>query len=234
MTKADVLNFAKRHPVGFCKMPKGFSHLPVLSATRQFMAPSRVDLRDFCTRTEDQADRPWCAAYAAAQWTENIKWRVNDYPEDISPAPIYRYAKSVDGDPNGEGTTINAVLEALVALGHFDNKCRVRLIRPNRLAVKYALHKFGCCLGGFGITDEWYGCTRKNPVVTGNAPYANLGGHCVLLCGYSKDGVWAQNSWGWETYGEYGFIQISWKAFDQQFIYGGVLSNALDGMTTGN
>ena len=188
--------FEQEHQVGFLKMPKGFSHLPSLSATRQFMAPSRIDLRDLCTPTEDQGSKPWCAAYAAAQWAENIKWRLTDCVEQIDPTPIYKYAKSIDGDPYGDGTTIPAVLEALKHIGVFGKECTVKVIRPSRMALKYAIHKFGCCLGGFGVSEEWWGVTKKSPVITGKKAYVNRGGHCVLVCGYDKEGIWIQNSWG--------------------------------------
>lgn len=229
MGKKNIDEFARNHPVGFCRMPKGFSHLPTLSASRQFMAPSRVDLRDFCTRTEDQGCKPWCAAYAAAQWAENIKWRVKDYPEDIDPEPIYRYAKSVDGDTNGDGTTLTAVLEALLEKGVFSSSaCRIRVLKPNRLSFKYALHKFGCCLGGFNISSQWWGVTKDAPVI-GTDGVPNQGGHAVLCCGYDKQGVWIQNSWG-VGWGEYGFAKILWDEFDRECMYGAVLDNCLNGL----
>lgn len=225
----NIEEFAKKHPAGYCKMPRGFSHLAAMKASQQFMAPSRIDLRDYCTPTEDQGEKPWCAAYAAAQWAENIKWRLLDVPQNYETEPIYKYAKTIDGDINGDGTSLTAVLEYVRKFLFSDNtKCTVRVLRPNRLSVKYAIHKFGCALGGFNIDSSWWGVTKDAPVITGKgAP--NQGGHATLICGYDKQGVWIQNSWG-KSWGEYGFAKIPWEVFDKQFLYGAVVSHVLDGM----
>ena len=228
--------FAETNKVGFCFKPKDFDGIRNFAVPKKFMAPSRLDLRDRCTPTEDQGGNPMCAAYSAAQWAENIRWMLTGSPlPEIDPIPLYRYAKTVDGEPNEDGTTITAVLEALLSSQEsvFDRtKCRVRTIRPSRIAIKHAIHKFGCCLGGFAITDEWFDVTDKNNLISGDGEHKPLGGHCVLVCGYDKQGVWVQNSWGW-GWGEYGFAKVSWKAFDSQFMYGGVITNVLDGMTLG-
>ena len=221
--------FATRHPAGFCHMPKGFSHMATLSASPKFMAPSRIDLRDYCTPTEDQGVKPWCAAYAAAQWTENIKWRIRGYPVDVDPAPLYKWAKAHDGDPKGSGTTLNAVLGALKQEEFPGDQHEIKVLRPSRLAVKYALHKFGCALGGFNIDTSWWGVKTECPKITGEGT-PNQGGHAVLLCGYDKEGVWIQNSWG-KGWGEWGFAKIPWTVFDRQFMYGAVLTRALDGLS---
>lgn len=229
MTKKEIEEFAQTHKVGFCKMPKGFSHLSALTASRRFLAPSKIDLRDMCTPTEDQGSKPWCAAYAAAQWAENIQWRVKDAPTNIKPDWIYTYAKQHDGDPNGDGTTLTHVLEALRGSVFDRDKCKVKVLRPSRLAVKYAIHKFGCALGGFNIDSSWWGVKKSTPVITGKGT-PNQGGHAVLICGYDKEGVWIQNSWG-KDWAEWGFAKMTWDAFDKQFMYGAVLSNVLDDMT---
>lgn len=227
--------FAELHKVGFCKIPSNIGNIPALKASSEkFVAPATVDLRDYCTKTEDQGSKPWCAAYTAAQWCENIKWRINDYPEDVDPTWIYSYAKSVDGDPNGDGTTLVAVLEALLDKKLFDSsKCRIKVIGSGNSAkdsIRFAVHKFGCILGAFNITDEWYSARNGNTSVKAQRVYNSVGGHAVLICGYNRDGVIIQNSWGL-NWGSYGFGLITWNAFEQQFLYAAVLSNALDGLT---
>ena len=229
------LKFEHEHQVGFCKVPNNLDSIPLLKASsRKFIAPVTVDLRDYCTKTEDQGNKPWCAAYTAAQWAENILWRVNDYPENIDPTWIYEYAKSVDGDPHGDGTTLVAVLEALLNKGTFDKSiCKIKVINRGenaRQSVKYAIHKFGCILGAFNITKEWYSLCNRDTAVTGKRNNVSMGGHAVLICGYNADGVIIQNSWG-ESWGEYGFGLVTWEAFDKQFLYASVLSNSLNGMT---
>lgn len=222
-------DFAALHPVGFCKMPRGFSHKVALRASTGFLAPSRIDLRDYCTPTEDQGLKPWCAAYSAAQWAENIKWRLTGRPEDVDPAMLYKYAKEHDGDPCGEGTTLTAVMDALHQFVFKSDNCRVKVIRNNRLSVKYAIHRFGCALGGFNIDSSWWGVKAGSPVVAGTGE-TNLGGHAILICGYDKQGVWIQNSWG-KGWGEWGFAKIPWDVFDREFMYGAVLTSVLDGLT---
>lgn len=227
MDEKELQAFAESHKVGFCKMPRGFSSMPFLGVPQKFMVPSRIDCRDLFTRTEDQGSKPWCAAYAAAQWAENVMWRVNDYPEEVDPAWIYQWAKAHDGNPTGSGTTLTAVLEAL-RVKMFKRECRVQVLRPNRLAFKYALHKFGCCLCGFDIDSSWWGLTKENPVVSGQGT-PHCGGHAVCAAGYSKDYVYLVNSWGVD-HGEYGHIKMPWAVFDKEIMYGAVLSNCLDGL----
>lgn len=221
--------FFEVYKPGCCKMPKGFSHRAILTATSDFLAPSRIDLRDLCTPTEDQGPKPWCAAHAAAQWAENIEWRVSGRPGQIAPDWIYAWAKQHDGYPDEEGTTLTEALEALRGSVFDRDKCRVKVVRPNRLAVKFAIHKFGCVLGGFNIDGSWGLVSKDDPTVAGDGE-RNLGGHAVLICGYDKRGVWIQNSWG-KDWGEWGFAKVPWAVFDAEFLYGAVLSNVLDDMT---
>lgn len=221
--------FSESHQVGFLKVPVGLGIMPSLSVPRKFMAPAKVDLRDYCTPTEDQGNKPWCAAYAAANWAENILWRKTDAIEQVDPSRIYRYAKSIDGDPNGDGTTLTAVLEALLDFGMFSKTdCRVKVINRNRLSLKYAVHKFGCVLAGFNISSAWWGANRENWFI-GTSGQPNRGLHAVIVCGYDKQGVWIQNSWG-SGWGEYGFAKMSWEEFDREFMYGAVLTNCLNGL----
>ena len=229
------IEFANLHQVGFCKVPDNIEEIPSLKASSdKFIAPATVDLRDYCTRTEDQGSKPWCAAYTAAQWCENIKWRLNDYPEDIDPTWIYEYAKSIDGDPYGDGTTLVALLKALLNKKLFDsNICKIKIINRGSTSknnVKFAVHKFGCILGAFNITEEWYNARNGNTSVKSQQVYNSVGGHAVLICGYNRDGVIIQNSWG-VNWGAYGFGLITWNAFERQFLYAAVLSNALNGLT---
>lgn len=229
----NIEEFKKNHPVGFCKVPKDKLKVPLLAVgSEQFVAPLVVDLRGYCTKTEDQGQYPHCAAYTASQFAENIKWRVNGYPKDIDPVPLYNFAKSIDGDPNGDGTTLDAVCEALRHFGYFDpDKCRTRLIWGGsgaRDAVKFAIHRYGVALGAFNITEEWYGKFANDAIIkNGNSPH--VGGHAVTVVGYNLTGLIIQNSWG-KTWGLDGFGIITWEEFDRQFIYAAVLTNALDGL----
>jgi len=223
-------DFASEHPVGFCRVPDNLEDVPALSLYgRNFVAPKTIDLRDYCTKTEDQGRKPMCAAYAAAQWAENVRWRITDAPEQIDPGWIYQYAKQHDGNPDGDGTTLTAVLEALLSRGIFDSKvCKIQVIRSSVEQLKYAIHKFGCALGGFMVTPEWYELNANNTTITGRDK-RRIGGHAVMICGFNRDGVIFQNSWGCE-WGADGFGLILWQAFYEQFLYGAVMTNILDGL----
>lgn len=235
----DMDEFVRSHPVGFCRVPSDIGAMPGVLASARFSAPRRIDLRDYCGPTEDQGSRPWCAAYAASSWAENVLWRARDYYEHVSPDWIYSWAKAHDGDPNGSGTTLTAVLDALRSRGVFSaSVCPVRVIHDGGVALKYALHRFGAVLVGFDVTDEWYGIRRTteardedgNPVVTGRGSPRKIGGHAVLACGYNETGLVIQNSWsaGW---GLYGFATVAWPEVARTFMYGTVLGNCLNGFT---
>lgn len=238
--KDRVERFAKDHPVGFCTIPKSLGSLKKLDLSgRRFCAPKRVDLRDYCGPTEDQGKKPWCAAYSASSWAENILWRKRDYYEHIDPTWIYSWAKAHDGDPNGDGTTLVAVLDALRNKGVFDGtECRTRVIGSDMESIKYGLHKFGAILCGFDVTREWYGCIDAdhvahddsgNPIIMGLDRLPSIGGHAVLGCGYNSTGLMIQNSWGFD-WGRYGFATIAWSEVARTFMYGAVLDHCLDGL----
>lgn len=217
-------------------MPKDPQTLPTLQVgglARKFTAPRTVDLRDYCTRTENQGSKPWCAAYTAAGWAENILWRKNDFITEIDPAMIYREAKMIDGSPDVDGTSLDAVLTVLLNHRYFDpSVCQMNVIWNTagfEDAIKYAIHKFGACLLACNITEEWYLLGGAKTSVTGKNHNTCVGGHAILCCGYNKDGVIIQNSWG-EEWGSYGFGLITWEAMKRQFLYAAVLSNCLNNM----
>lgn len=202
-----------------------------------FQAPKVLLLDGYCTPAENQGATPQCAAYAAASFAENVLWRKRGFHKDIDPAPLYKYAKTIDGEPDGEGTYLECALKALLALGTFDKKtCAVKTFGSSWYGiggasglpeVKYAVHRYGACLAGFNITDEWF--NPHNAVIRGDVHREFQGGHAVLVCGYDEHGVLIMNSWG-ADYGRDGKVFISNRAFEKQFMYGAVLTHVLDGL----
>lgn len=222
--------------VGDILVPEDIDELPALSVSAtQFRAPSTIDNRDYCLKPMNQGRNPWCAAYTAKMFCEVVKWMERDYPDQnvISAETIYRYAKSIDGCPNAEGTSLVAVLQCLLDKGIFDKeKCRIQVIRKNgmsREAVKYAIHKFGTLPSAFNCTSEWFGLNRNKTCITGNGNYRICGGHAVLLNYYDRNGVGFCNSWG-DGYGMWGHGMMTWEVFDQQFLYAACLTNVFDGL----
>lgn len=231
-------DFIKAHKVGnYCRISgaalKGT--MPVLKLGKLDL-PAAVDNRNYCTAIEDQGSKPWCAAYTAAAFAENVLWRKTGRIEQVEPKWVYEWAKKHDGDPTGDGTTLDCVLDALRSREVFDPKvCKVRMVGTGWLGtsaddVKAAIHRFGCMLGGFNITEEWYELAKQGEFeITGRRKTTQLGGHAVLVVGYDSRGVWFENSWG-KDWGKDGFGFIQWPAFRKQFMYGTVLTNCLDGL----
>ena len=233
-SNSDAHLLMKMFPVGGCIVPTDIDQLPSLSLpNHKFQAPKTVDLRDYCTPPTNQGQLPRCAGHAAVSFAENVLWRKNDYYEDISPDKIYLEAKKIDGNPNGDGTTLTAVMNVLLNLGYFDkNICSIKVIKnyddyENKL--KYAIHKFGCLLVALNISEEFYYINKNTATITGTKNTNKLGGHALCCCGMFPDGIIIQNSWG-GTWGKHGFALVTWEALKSQFLYATVLENCLDGM----
>ena len=225
-------DFRLARPVGnWCRV--GGKKIPALKFGR-IDVPLAVDNRAYCTAIEDQGANPWCAAYTAAAFAENVLWRRTGRIRQVEVEPIYTWAKAHDGFRD-DGTTLECALGGLLATAKdvFDGKlCKVRtvgsgLLYPDVDDVMAAVHRFGCFLAGFAITDEWYEQRGGHYVISGGRGQS-LGGHAVLVCGYDEKGVWIENSWG-ADWGQRGFAKLTWEAFRKQFFAGAVLTNCLDG-----
>jgi len=211
-----VDDFASDHKVGFCVMPRNLGELAApFSASVARAVPLSVINLGSATKVEDQGSTPQCAAYSASSYAESVLWRkTGELPGEVVPGDVYEWAKKHDGDPYGDGTTLVAVVDGLNALGVFASSCRTRTIM-SPFDVKSAVHRYGFCLLGLNITDEWY---RGNREITSTAA-RSVGGHAVLCVGYDPEGVWILNSWG-SKWGQGGFAHLSWNAFNRQFMYG--------------
>jgi hypothetical protein len=233
---AEKINYRSRFVPGALKVPKSLLKKHAFRAAGDFQAPKELILTGYCVPADDQGEKPWCAAYAAANYAENLLWRKRGYHKEIDPAPLYQYAKSIDGDPTGDGTYLECTLEALLKYGHFDpSVCKVKTVGGGIFGnsgamndVKYAIHRYGVVMAGFNITDEWYKPSAKG-VVCGKDGAKLQGGHAVLLVGYDENGFIVQNSWGGQ-YAHEGFVYLTNKAFNEQFMYAAFLTRALDGM----
>lgn len=227
--------YKRRFVPGALRVPKEIRKSSAFCAAQNFQAPKELILTGYCVPVDDQGDKPWCAAYSAANYAENLLWRKRGYHREIDPAPLYAYAKTIDGDPEGDGTYLECTLKALLTYGHFDSDiCKVKTIGGSCFGnasalrdVKYAIHRYGVVMAGFNITDEWYNPVKG--VVRGGGGHTPQGGHAVLVVGYDEDGVIIQNSWGLR-YAHEGFVYLTNRAFNEQFMYAAFLSRALDGM----
>lgn len=206
-----------------------------LCAAQRFDPPKELLLDGYCTPAEDQGARPWCAAYAATSFAESVKWRLNGRYTELDPGPVYRKAKEIDGE-EGDGTYLDCALEALVALNVFPKSCKAKMFGNDFFGfgpgsgfdtLKWAIHRYGCCLGAFNITEEWF--TPRDAVIRGEPGWSSQGGHAVLICGYDQGGCLVMNSWG-RDYGRDGKVYVRRQAFDRQFMCGAVLAGAFRGM----
>ena len=225
----DAAEMEKRHPVGDLIVPANLNALPVLRYSHeQFVSPKTVYCMDYFLPSKDQGKKPWCAGYAAAAFLENILWRRNDFPQNVDPTWIYQWAKQHDGMPTADGTTLTAVLNALMSHQCFPaDKCVVKVLRTID-QVKYALHKYGCCLLGLNISREWYSCNKKKTAIYGQegCDQSLIGGHAVVAGGMDATGIYILNSWG-EEWASYGRVTITWDQLRKQFIYGAIIENCL-------
>lgn len=221
------------NPAGL-KVPRKLKSRDLLRFGSRIEHPEKLLLDGYATAVENQGSKPYCAAYSASSFAESVLWRKNGYRTEIDPDPLYFHAKKIDGDPGGDGTYLECTLDALLARGYFDrNTCKVKTFGGTPFGfgdglaeVKNAIHRYGVCIAGFNITGEWF--KPRGAVVRGDGS-APQGGHAVTLVGYDRDGVLVLNSWGRE-YARDGFVYITNRAFDQQFMYGAVLTRCLDNL----
>lgn len=236
MFETKRTKFAKMFINGGLKIPEKMLKRDAFRAAKTFSAPKKLDLSGYCTPVENQGNLPYCAAYSASSFAENILWRKNHFHEDIDPVPLYKYAKTIDGDPKGAGTYLECTLEALLHYKYFDPiACKIKTFGGKPYGsntgiddMKFAIHRYGICMAGFAITSEWF--SPRGNIIRGSSSAASQGGHAVVVCGYddADGGVFKiMNSWG-NMYAENGFVYITYKEFEKEFIYAGLMTHVLD------
>lgn len=161
----------------------------------------------------NQGDKPICAAHAISQIAEFIIFKETGRLVAIDEQAIYDKAKQLDGIL-GDGTSLQAAIQAAFYLGAFAGKPIVEPILGTRDSIKRAIHKYCAIYAGFNITDSWFKAKSDIP------PNGNVvGGHACIICGYGPDGCIIQNSWGPE-WGCNGFAQLSWAETERQWLGG--------------
>lgn len=189
-------------------------------------APLYIDNRGLLLPADNQGNDPFCAAYTMATVIEVAKWKKNRIRETIDPAPIYAKAKLLDGN-NEPGTYLDSVFLASQKLGLISPESKMRPLY-NMNDVKFAIREFEICLLGFMITEGWNSVDKRSGFI--GAQNGKLGGHAVTGCWYndtpgaSDNGIGIGNSWGL-GWGVNGFGRLTWKQFEEQFMYGLVVEN---------
>lgn len=193
--------------------------LSAVKAPSKFTAPSYIDSRPYCLEASNQGAESSCAGFSMAGYIEVYNWKNTHIQEQIDGQSIYMEAKKLDGNPLQEGTTLSAAIEAAKKKNLISAKLKTRIIE-NKKDVQYALHRYGVCIAGFIITEDWNTVDTKTGYIA-RRDSTKLGGHAVLLCWYDSMGVGWQNSWG--NWGAKGFGRCRWDQFEDQFIYAAVL-----------
>ena len=186
----------------------------LLSTAKKFRAPRKIDHRDMLLTSSNQGQTPHCAGYSTAGLVEYYNWKTLHYPKQEDGDAIYLGAKEIDGF-DGDGTTLSAAAKAAIAKGLIKGK--TKYVAPTRRDIKFAVHEHDVVLAGFKITNEWNFVSKKGIIPIFKNGIIQLGGHAVLICGYDKNGVYIQNSWG-PDWGLHGFALIPWEMVDKQLM----------------
>lgn len=190
----------------------------LLTSPASYVPPKHIDRRSELLTASNQGDTSQCVAYALAGWIEHYRWKYEGVVAQIDPAPIYKLAKGIDGYPNEDGTSLEAGLQAAQELGLMPLVGSIREV-TTEIEVKQALHRYGVVLAAFNATEAWGNPGSDGWMQPDGRP---LGGHAVLLCGYSDIDVppyhALQNSWG--DIGWRGFVRMSPRQFVAEFQYG--------------
>jgi len=191
-----------------------------------FNTPDTCDGRDFVLQTEDQGQTSECACYSATSYVEAINRRHTGSITNLDPHKVYQYAKTIDGYPNQNGTTLDAALKGTIHHGMINAKASDIVCFRGINNIKIVLFKYNTCLLGFDVSQLWMNHYGKL-VMQGSDLGKSYGGHCVTGCGYTDDCLIIQNSWG-VNWGKYGFGFIPWEIVEKQFLYGAYIKNALN------
>jgi len=205
-----------------------------VSDVKGLVNPLRVDNRQLASPTDQQGEKPHCAAYSVCGLIEAVNWKRTGRICNLDADQVYARAKTLDGQPGVEGTYLEFAIRAAAELGGLANPAAIKVgFVPNGgddrtvEQVKYLVHKYDFLHAGFSITTGWYSCGKDDPVVKHTD--IGMGGHAVLIVGYDQAGAYVQNSWGKE-WGSMGFAVVPWDVFKKEFMYGCYLQNCYDGL----
>lgn len=184
-----------------------------------YRTPSFIDLRDFCLPTNNQGNTPHCVGYTVAAYFEVENWKKTHIPVQFDASKIYSIGRQYKADTPA-GTKLEYCLLGLRHKNVFIGEiCSFSAIDTDMVdAVKCHVHTNGVLMCAFNITDEWFDLSWKN-IIKPSKNFHILGGHCVLCCGYNQDGMYIQNSWGYDQWGNYGFAIVPWKLVPKQLNY---------------
>lgn len=179
--------------------------------------PLNIDNRSQVSVPEDQNANPICACVSVGNLIESIIWKKTGHLINIDSKRIYDIAKEIDGRPTIDGTDLASAIKAVSKLLNYEITYKIFNRCDNNIEqIKHLIHKYGFTLGGFNITAGWMECDDKSPIIKKSDIVC--GNHAVLICGYDKQGLYIQNSYGKE-WGHKGFGILPWSIFNNEVVY---------------
>ena len=154
-----------------------------------------------------------------------MNWRKTGKPVNLDPNELYKMAKSLDGYPDVDGTTLQAIMEGMINLGWTNKKLEDIRFFYTVDELKRVIHRYGTALIACDIGMEW---SLQLAVYDMKQAYGDpLGGHAITCCGYDRKGIIIQNSWGMH-WGYYGYCRIAYDLFEKEFREGCYYANILN------
>ena len=153
----------------------------------------------------DQGQTPKCVAYSVASvldWRKNLREGDNNGGQ-FNINTIYDCRK----DKNVDGMSIKEALSFIKNTGVNGYKIKGFAMVGSLEVLKRAIISNGPCLAAMMVKssnpDFWNGSEM-------------LGGHCITIVGYNKNGFILRNSWG-ISWGKHGYTLLLYKDFRQLF-----------------
>ena len=200
--------------------------------------PLMINNRQEFAVIDNQGNTPHCAGYSICSIVEALIFKRTGKLINLNADQVYAKAKTMDGDPDGEGTYLEAAIKAaleLGGLGKYSKDIKIGFLYNGKddetvEKLKYLVHKYEWLHAGFSITSAWYNCNAKNyRIGHGGQP---LGGHAVCIVGYDQEGCYIANSWG-QSFGSKGFGLMPWSVFKEELIYACYLQNCFNDFREG-
>jgi hypothetical protein len=158
--------------------------------------------------------------YSVAAYLEVHNWKTTHFPKQLNAELIYKCGREYKADTIS-GTKPEYCLINLKQKNVFCGEIVKFQSFVNMYTcdvIKSMVHQYGVLIMGFNVTDKWF--DLKDGIIQINKQPNVLGLHCVLCCGYCKDGLYIQNSWGIKEWGHYGYAILPWELLTTQFCYG--------------
>src|SRR5579885_3174995 len=153
-TGSDAIH-SKKMPRVILNKASAIDQFGAFTKAATVTVPPYIDHRWDMLPASDQGFTPKCAAYAMAGIVEYYRWRVTGIAQQVDPNPIYAEAKTLDGVPDEEGTTLEAVAQAAINLGLIPIDPKSIRVVQSPLDVKRAIHRYGPILSAYKITRGW-------------------------------------------------------------------------------